>query len=201
MTSSLSGFSGMRDNTGGGTRGGFTGDIIPKGHRVGQLQQFTPEQMQLYQQMFLHAGPESYLSRLASGDQSMFAEMEAPAQRQFSEQLGGLASRFSGMGGLGARRSSGFQNTGTAAASNFSQDLAARRQALQRQAILDLQGLSESLLNQRPYQRDLFQKPQQSGGWGSAASGALSGGISGSALGPWGALGGALIGGTAGYFS
>ena len=52
MSSSLSGFSGTRNNTGSFARNGTTGDVIPKGYRKGQLQQFTPEQMELFQQMF-----------------------------------------------------------------------------------------------------------------------------------------------------
>lgn len=134
------------------------GDKVPKGFKTAQLQQFTPEQQQLFSQQFGHLGPESYLSRLASGDQSQFEEMEAPAFRQFNEQIGNLSSRFSGMG-LGARRSSGFQNTSTTAASNFAQDLASRRQQLQQQAINDLMGLSSTLLGQRPYERAIVQKP------------------------------------------
>ena len=115
---------------------GKMGNIKPKGYSFGQIQQFDPQQQQLYSQLFSHLGPESYLSRLAGGDQSQFAEMEEPALRQFNELQGGLASRFSGMG-MGARKSSGFQNTSTAAASNFAQDLQSRRQELQRQAISD----------------------------------------------------------------
>src|SRR5258705_9357563 len=133
MTSSMSGYSGM-----GGARGGGQGDSIPKGFRKGQLQQFSPEQMQLFQQMFGHLGPDSFLSKLAGGEEGSFDEMEAPAMRQFSELLGGLGSRFSGMGDLGSRKSSGFQNAGTSAASNFAQELQGNRQNLQRQAINDL---------------------------------------------------------------
>jgi hypothetical protein len=143
-----------------GPRGAMGGDTVPKGYRAGQFQQFTPEQMGLFQQLFGHLGPESNLSKLAGGDQSTFEEMEAPSHRQFQGQLGQLASRFSGMG-LGARKGSGFQNTATAAASNFSQDLASRRQELQRQALMDLMGISESLLGQRPQEKFLVKKQHQ----------------------------------------
>lgn len=135
------------------------GYIIPRGYERGQLGQFSPEQMQLFQQLFSHVGPDSFLSRLASGDQSQFEQLEAPAHRQFQGQLGQLASRFSGMG-MGGRRSSGFQNTATAAASNFSQDLASRRLGLQQQAISELMGLGNQLLGQRPYEQFLTEKPQ-----------------------------------------
>src|SRR5580698_10554595 len=94
---------------------GMQKDVIPKGYQKGQLSQFTPEQMQLFQSMFGQVAPGSYLSKLASGDQSQFDQLEAPAMRQFGELQGNIASRFSaGFGGPGAssaRHRSGFQNT------------------------------------------------------------------------------------------
>jgi hypothetical protein len=153
------------------------GDIVPKGYELGQLQQFTPEQMQLFQQLFSHVGPESYLSRLAGGDEEMFRQIEKPALRQFGELQGGLASRFSGMGGLGGRKSSGFQNTLTAAGSNLAQDLQSQRQGLQRQALLDLGNMSQMLLGQRPQERDFFQKPQRQNTFLEQLALSLSGGI------------------------
>ena len=177
-----------------GSKSQFSGDKVPSGYKKGQLQQFTPEQMELFKSLFSQLGPDSYLSKLAGGDQSMFEEMEAPALRQFSELQGGLASRFSGMG-MGGRKSSGFQNTTNQAASNFAQDLASRRQSLQQQAIKDLMGMSESLLGQRPYDRFLTQKDQSSssgwGGLGGAALGGVGGFLAG---GPMGALSGAKLG-------
>ncbi len=165
MSSSLSGFTGMGSRGQRGASGNtmgqrMSGDIAPKGYNIGQLQQFTPEQQGLFQQLFGHVGPGSSLSRLASGDESQFAEIEAPALRQFQGLQGQLASRFSGMGSLGARKSSGFQNAIGAEASNFAQDLASKRQGLQRQALMDLMGMSNQLLGQRPYERALYEKPQ-----------------------------------------
>lgn len=129
------------------------------GYTVKPVQQYTPEQMQLFQQLFGQVSPDSYTSRLAGGDESLFAEMEAPALRQFGELQGGMASRFSGMGGLGARKSSGFSNTMNQAASSFAQDLQSRRQELQRNAIRDLMGMSQQLLANEPYQ--YFSEPTQ----------------------------------------
>lgn len=162
---------------------GSGGTKIPSGYKAGQIQQFTPEQMQLFKSLFGHLTPGSYLSRLATGDEEIFKQIEGPALRNFSGQLGGLASRFSGMGGLGAIKSSGFQNTATQAASDFAQDLASRRQELQRQAILDLMGLSGSLLSQRPYEQFLYEKKKPF--WQQLLGGILP-------------IGGALIGGTIG---
>lgn len=165
-------------------------DKIPSGYRTGQLQQFTPQQLKLFKQMFSRLSPDSDLSRMAEGDEEFFDEMEAPAMRQFNQLQGGLASRFSNMG-MGARRSSGFQNTSTAAASNFAQDLASKRQGLQRQAMMDLMGLSENLLAQRPNERFLVPKKQNQtaemvGKFGGLIPGLISsasgGGSSGSAV-------------------
>lgn len=136
------------------------GNKVPSGYKEGRLQQFTPEQMQLFQSLFGHLGPGSNLARLAGGDQSMFEQMEAPAMRQFQGLQGQLASRFSGMG-TGARRSSGFQNTMNQASSDFAQDLQSRRMDLQRQALQDLMGMSSNLLGQRPSDNFLIEKQRK----------------------------------------
>lgn len=169
---------------------------IPSGYRVASLAQFDPQQMQLYNQQFSHVGPNSYLSRLASGDQDIFNQIEAPAMRQFQEFQGQNASRFSGSG-MGARRGSGFQNSQSQAASDFAMQLQANRQALQRQALMDLRGFSSELLGQRPYLRNLYEKDTSSGlpGLIGAGIGAIGGGIIG---GPAGALQGASLGGSVG---
>lgn len=191
--SSLTGYPG---NTG-ATSGSYSkppkfADKLPEGYKGRAIQQFTPEMMDLFQTLFGHVMPGSYLSRLAGGDQALFKEIEAPAHTQFASELGNIASRFSGMG-LGGRRSSGFQHASTQAASDFAQQLQSQRQGLQRQAIGDLMGMSQSLLNQRPYERFL-EKEQQKQGWGGAIGAGL-GGLGGFfAGGPMGAMTGAQLG-------
>lgn len=162
-----------------GATGYSSGNKIPKGYEQGQLQQFTPEQMNLFKSLFGMVGPDSMTSKLASGDQSMFEQMEAPAMRQFGEMQGQLASRFSGMG-MGGRRGSGFQNTMNQATSDFAQDLQSRRMDLQRQAIQDLMGMSTSLLGQKPQEKFLVekQKPWWQELLGGAAQGATKAGMS-----------------------
>lgn len=164
--SSMTGATGMRSGQ------NMTGNKIPKGYQQGQLQQFSPEQMQLFQQMFGQVGPESFLGKLAGGDQSQFEAMEAPAMKQFAGLQGQLASRFSGMG-MGARRSSGFQNTANQATSDFAQQLQSQRMGLQRQAIQDLMGMSGQLLGQRPYDQFLTEKPKSF--WEQAGLGLIGG--------------------------
>jgi len=162
------------------------GNRTPKGYSQGRMQNFTPEQMQLFQSMFSDVGPDSYLSRLAGGDQSTFEQMEAPAMRQFSGLQGQLASRFSGMG-TGARKSSGFQNTANQATSDFAQQLQSRRQDLQRQAMQDLRGMRGDLLGQRPYENFLTEdKP----GFLQSILGSIGSGI-GQGIGTGGSLAGA----------
>lgn len=132
------------------------------GYDVEQFQTYTPEMMDLWQQMHGNVGQNSYLGKLAAGDESTFNQMEAPAFRQFNELQGGLASRFSGMG-TGGRKSSGFQNAATAATSNFAQDLASRRQSLQQQAIKDLHSMSSNLLGHNPYEQ-YYTEPKKNFG-------------------------------------
>lgn len=173
----------------------------PKGYQTGQLNNFSPEQMQLFQSMFSHVNPGSQLSKLASGDQSQFEAMEAPALRQFGALQGNIASRFSaGGGGPGAsssRRSSGFQNTMSSAASDFAQDLASKRMSFQQQAIRDLMGMGNDLLNQRPYENFLIPEEEEEPMWSKIAgiglpmAGGVVGGIYG---GPMGATAGASLG-------
>lgn len=149
----------------GGSLSSVTGGMkIPKGYRQGQLPQFTPEQAGLFQSLFSLVGPQSNLSRMASGEVTpeMQAE-EAMASRDFQGGIGQLASRFSGAGGLGGRKSSGFQNTATQGASDFASQLMARRQELKRQALGDLMGISQSLLGQRPYEQFLTPKQMSFG--------------------------------------
>jgi len=162
--------------------GGYSGDKIPKGYELGQVSNYTRQQSKLHKNQFQHLGPDSFLSRLASGDQEMFNEIEAPAMKQFNALQGGTASRFSNMG-MGARRSSGFQNTTNQASSDFAAQLQSNRLDLRNKALHDLMDMSNQLLNQRPYERDLFQKPQKQdkgalGGWGPTL-GAIGGGAAG----------------------
>ncbi len=159
---------------------------IPKGYEKGSINQFTPEQMQLFQQGIGNVSPDSFTARLAAGDQGAFNEAEAPALRQFGELQGNIASRFSGMG-MGGRHSSGFQNTINQAGSDFAQDLQARRMGLRQQAIRDLHGMSQDLLGQRPQDNFLVEKQHKPGFAEQVIGGALP--IAGAAFGmtPWGA--------------
>ena len=97
------------------------------------------------------------LSNLAGGDQEAFGQLEAPALRQFGELQGQLASRFSGMGS-GARKSSGFQNASSSAAADLAERLQGQRLGIQQNALSQLLGLSESLLNRPTFQSGFAEK-------------------------------------------
>lgn len=162
-----------RRSTGQNAASQFTGgDVLPKGYAAGQMQQFTPEQMQLYKSMFGQVGPDSYMAKLAGGDKAAFDQLEAPALRQFQGLQGDLSSRFSGAG-MGARKSSGFQNTMNQASSDFAQQLQSQRMGIQQQAWKDLMGMQNELLGQRPYERFMEQKPPSF--WEQAGAGLIGG--------------------------
>jgi len=196
MASSLYGGQGASPSgqTGMNTSTGFYKEKIPKGYGKFKVEQFSPEQMDLYKNSFGNVGQDSYLSKLAGGDQEMFDQIEAPALRQFNQLQGNTASRFSGMGS-GARRSSGFQNEMGQQSSNFAQQLQAQRQGLQQNALRDLHTMSMELLNQRPYETGLYEKPQGTD-WGQVIGsfGGMIPGMASAAFGK-GSFGGAINGG------
>lgn len=112
------------------------------------------------------------LNKMASGDQSQFSQAEAPALRQHQQLLGNLASRFSGMGS-GARGSSGFQNTASEATTDLAERLQGQRMNYQQQALQQLLGLSESLLNRPTFQSGFA--PKKKPFWQELAGGAAQG--------------------------
>jgi hypothetical protein len=182
-------------------RGNMTGDILPKGYEMGQVQQYTPEQMDLYKRSFAQVAPESYTARLAAGDPALFQQIEAPAHRQFQELQGQTASRFSfgggGPGAMSGRRSSGFQNYASQQASDFAQALQAQRMDIQRQAIGDLDTMTERLLGRRPYDRFAIEKEEKKPWWKTTLQATLP--VAGAAVGGiYGGLPGAKLGATVG---
>lgn len=144
-------------------------DKMPSGYKSGRMKNFTPEMMDFFSQLMDMLGPESFLSQLAGGSEEAFDEMEAPALRQFGELQGNLASRFSGMG-MGSRNSSGFSNTMNQASSDFAQNLQSQRQQMRMNAIKELQGMGNQLLQQKPYEN--FAVKKKPSFWESLASGA-----------------------------
>jgi hypothetical protein len=144
-------------------------ETVPVDYSKFKLNNYTPDQMQLHQQQYSQVDPNSYLSKLANGDQNAYEEMERPALQQFNSIQGNIASRFSGMG-MGSRNSSGFQNSMNSASQDFAGQLQSKRADMRRQAIMDLMGLSNQILNQKPYEKGLVADAQQEqkpamGGW------------------------------------
>ena len=158
--------------------------------------------MELYNQLYGLVSPYGRTSRLAMGDEGEFEAMEAPALRQFGQLQGNIASKFSGQG-MGSRKSSGFQNTQTAAAQDFASQLQANRQNLQRQAAMDMMGLSQQLLQQGPYTSGYAHKEGKAGpagGYGAPTGALLGAGVSGyfSGWNPAAMSAGSSLGSTAG---
>lgn len=138
----------------------------PEGYQLGQLQQFSPDQMDLFKRMFGQVSGDSQLGKLASGDQSQFEQLEAPALKQFGQLQSSIANRFAGAGSFGGTTSSGHQQAQNTASSDFAQQLQSNRINLQQQALKDLFGLSSSLLSQRPFDQFLVEdKPKEKPWW------------------------------------
>ena len=172
---------------------GAAGEKIPRGYAAGRMQQFGPEAMEVYRNQLPYVSPGSQLAQQARGEDAGFAPHEDYAHRQFQEFSGQNASRFSGLG-MGARKGSGFQNSQTQGAQDFASQLAMQRQGLQRQALMDLMGISGQILGQQPQENFLIKKQQkQPGFWnrlfGAAAPlagagiGAAFGGLPGASFG------------------
>jgi len=148
--------------------GAVTGEKVPKGYKKSSVNTYTPEMMDLLNQMYGQVDPDSFLYKMAMGDQSAFDEVETPALKQFSALQGNMASRFSGMG-MGARNSSGFQNTSNQAATDFAEQLASQRMNMRFKALEELMGFSDKLLGRNPYDTQLQEK--QKPWWQEAAIG------------------------------
>lgn len=123
------------------------------------INQFSKEQESVFGDQFQHLNKGSYLDRLASGDQQLYSEMEAPQFRKYNAQMGQLGSYFSGMG-MGGRKSSGFQNAANQQSVDFAQELQKNRSEMRNNAIKNLMGLSDQLLNQRPQERGFTENPE-----------------------------------------
>lgn len=163
------------------------------GRQVQNVQRFTPEQMQLYNQMFTHVGPGSDLSRMASGDPRYYQDFTNQAMRDFSSTMGGMASRFSGMGS-GGRHSSGFQLAGSQEASSLAEKLAMQRNQMQMNAMQQLMSMSNTLLGQQPYEQFAVKPQEQTPMWQKVLGGVAP--VAGGAIGTY--FGGPA-GGTMGY--
>lgn len=187
-----------------GPAGSMSGQRMA-GYDVVQQPNFTPEQMGLFQQLFSHVKPGSFLSQLAAGDEGQFEALEKPGYRMLNQNLGDLASRFSFGGGggggsgsvLGGRHGSGFQNAANQATVNFTEDMLSRRQGIQRNALKDLLEFSDTLLGKQPYDQYLVKPNRKRSFWESILGGAAP--AAGAAIGGYfGGVPGAQLGGSLG---
>ncbi len=128
---------------------------IPEGYDMFAVNQYTPQQQKLFKQNYNYLKSGSYLNRLASGDESAYAESEGPAYNQFSGMQSGLGSRFGG--GMNA-------GSGGQASKDFALNMKAGRHGMRQQAIMDLMGMSNQFLQQRPQERGLAESGTESYG-------------------------------------
>lgn len=154
--------SGLRP-AGGDLRGNASGQMkekVPSGYKAGALQKFTPETMNLYNQLITHLGPDSQTSKLAMGDEETFNQIEAPAWRAFNRAQGAIGNRYSQLapGAMSASRGSGFANRMNLHSQDFAERLQANRQALSSQALRDLFSMSNTLFGNQPFERTLTEK-------------------------------------------
>jgi hypothetical protein len=131
------------------------------GHNVNQLQNFSPEMQQLFQQLIQSlsggsAGAGDFLSKLASGDEETYQGLEAPAFRNFQEAIGQIGTRYSH---LGAGNSSYSENAMSGAGQSLAENLQSQRLGLRSKAIESLLNNSQQLLQQRPTENVVSKKP------------------------------------------
>lgn len=121
-----------------------------------QVSTLDPYQQNLYQNLMqgISANPAQILSRQALGDPSYYEPQEQQALRQFREEvMPSIGSRFVGrLGGSAA------QGAFAKAGSDLSQNLYADRQRIKQQALQDLIGLENSLLNRNTFENVLTPK-------------------------------------------
>lgn len=148
----------------------------PSGYNVKNVQQFTPEQMQLFQMLLSGLTQEGglgggfdFLKKLSSGEDSAFQQMEAPYFSALEKGLGQTASRFSR---FGARDSSAFENALAGQTSDMAMQLGAQRNQMQMNALNSLLGLSSNLLGQKPFET-MLQEKKSGIDWSSIGSSAL----------------------------
>lgn len=130
----------------------FSDFFFGKPEQVQQLQNFSPEQQQILNQLLGGAGGQlpqmfEYLQKILSQDPELMAQFETPTLRAFNEQtIPSIAERFSGMG---AQRSSAFGQQLGQAGERLQEGLAANRANLGGQAINQLQSLLNGGLTQQ----------------------------------------------------
>lgn len=125
----------------------------PEGYDIFAVNQYTPQQQKLFKHNYNYLKSGSYLDRLARGEESAYGETEGVAKNQFGGMQSGLGSRFGG--GMTSGES------GNQASKDFLMNLRAGRHGMRQQAIMDLMGLSNKFLQQRPQERGLAESGEE----------------------------------------
>lgn len=126
---------------------------IPEGYDLFAINQYTPEQEKLFKRNERQLGKGSYLDRLARGEESAYGETEGKAYSQFGGMQSNLGSRFGG--GMSTGQS------GNQASKDFMTNMRAGRHGMRQQAIMDLMGMTNQFLKQRPQERGLAESGEE----------------------------------------
>lgn len=132
------------------------------GYDLFKLSNQTPEQKNLFQNLFQHLGMGAgnsvdFLNKILSGDQDFFNQLEAPAYQNLEKGLAQTANRFSQ---FGAQGSSAFQNAQAGQSADLASQLAQQRNQLMMGASERLLNQSNQLLNMKPFE-NVLQKQDQ----------------------------------------
>lgn len=154
---------------------------VPKGYSQFSLPTMGQDQKGIYdllRNQFMGNAPDIFnqLGGLAKGQSQFFEGLEAPAMRQFQEQIApGIANRYVGSGIKG---SSGINNSLASAGQGLTENLHSQRMGIHMNAISQLLGLGDLLLQTPTMQGGLTQKKpsfwqQLAGGLGQGVGQAL----------------------------
>lgn len=154
---------------------------IPSGFKQFSLPTMSQDQKGIYdllRNQFMGHAPGIYdqLGGLAKGQSPFFESLEAPAMRQFQQQIApGIANRYVGSG---IKNSSGLNNSLASAGQGLAENLQSQRLGIQMNAISQLLGLGDLLLQTPTMQSGLVQKKpsfwqQLSGGLGQGVGSAF----------------------------
>jgi hypothetical protein len=123
------------------------------------MNEYSRDQLRNYMQQIspYTTGAIDTLGQRAGGQGGMDEYKKAMISRYQQEDLPSIMQQY---GGQGSGRSSGMQNALAAGAQNLGQNLAARREDMQSQAIQQLLGLNSDFMNMKDYEHGFSEIPE-----------------------------------------
>lgn len=156
----------------------FMDFLFGKGSKTKTKPIYNPQQRNVLDQLL--SGLQSQLPQglqnlqnILGGDEASFKAFEAPARRNFEQQtLPTIAERFTGQFGTGSQQSSAFGQALGTAGRELEENLFAKRQGLQGDALSQLLQLLSPATSPRNYE---YTRPRQPGFLENFGSGASQG--------------------------